>query len=142
MMRAALLLAIALSGCTTQRGALVDVWPQPLTDAVVTVAQGREVFVARELGHCVLCHRVDDLDVAFQGDLGPALDDVGARLSPAQIRLRIIDASRLNPATIMPPYYRTEALHRVSPEHAGRPVLTALQIEQLVRYLSSLESST
>jgi len=52
--------------------------------------------------------------------------------------LRIVDASRLNPNTIMPPYYRTEGLTRVAPTYQGKPVLSAEQIEDVVAYLATL----
>ena len=39
---------------------------------------------------------------------------------------------RLNPDTIMPPYYRTEGLARVAPAYAGKPILDAAQIEDVV----------
>lgn len=102
--------------------------------------EGRRVFTDREAGHCVLCHKVDELKVPFQGNLGPDLSGIGTRLSSGQIRLRIMDASILNPATIMPPYYRTRGLHRVGDAFAGKTALSARQIEQLVAWLSSLEA--
>jgi sulfur-oxidizing protein SoxX len=52
--------------------------------------------------------------------------------------LRIVDASRFNPDTIMPPYYRTEGLIRVAPAFQGKPILTAEQIEDVVAYLATL----
>lgn len=99
-------------------------------------ARGREVFVAREGGHCVLCHRVPGVAVA--GDVGPALDGVGARLSPGEIRYRIVDITRVNPQAVMPAFHRTEGLARVAPAYAGRPVLDAAQVEDLVAFLGSL----
>ena len=52
------------------------------------------------------------------------------------MRLRIVDARRLNPATIMPPYYRVEALTASAPAFRGKPILTAEQIEDVVAYLA------
>ena len=118
-----------------------DAMPEPLTDLArieLTVAAGAAVFVEREQGHCVLCHQVSSLDAPFQGNVGPTMDGIGSRLTPAQIRYRIVDASLLNPDTIMPPYYRTEGLTQVAEEHQGQPALNAEQIEQLVYYLSGL----
>ena len=43
----------------------------------------------------------------------PDLAGTGSRWSEAQLRLRLVDASRLNPQTIMPSYYRTHGLERV-----------------------------
>lgn len=99
-------------------------------------ARGRAVFVAREGGHCVLCHRVPGVAVA--GDVGPALEGVGARLTAAEIRYRIADITRVNAQAAMPAFHRTEGLARVAPAYAGRPVLEAGQVEDLVAYLSGL----
>lgn len=75
------------------------------------------------------------------GDIGPDLAGVGARLSQGQIRLRLVDAARLNPQTVMPPYYRTEGLVRVGAPWRGKTVLTSEQIEDVVAYLASLTTS-
>jgi L-cysteine S-thiosulfotransferase len=53
--------------------------------------------------------------------------------------LRIVDASRTNPQTIMPPYYRAEGLVRVAPAFAGKSILNADQIEDVVAFLSTLK---
>jgi len=49
-----------------------------------------------------------------------------------------VDGSRLNPATIMPSYYRIEGLVRVGAAWRGKPVLSAEQIEDIVAYLATL----
>ena len=103
-------------------------------------ATGREIFVNRTAGHCVLCHRVTSLDVPFQGDLGPDLSTIGERLTATEIRYRIEDVSRVNPATIMPPYYRTESLNQVADAYRGKTVLTRVEIDHLVAYLASLKA--
>jgi len=132
---AVFLLALCAYTATADR---IDATSQPLVSEPGRVAPGREIFVDRAAGQCVLCHRVADLDAPFQGDLGPDLSTIGERLSAAQIRYRIVDVSRLNPATIMPPYYRTESLNQVAQTYRGKTVLTGEQIEHLVAYLSSL----
>ena len=53
-------------------------------------------------------------------------------------RLRLVDASRLNAATIMPSYYRVDGLDRVGTLWRGKPILSAEQIEDIVAYLVSL----
>jgi len=73
------------------------------------------------------------------GDLAPDLSGVGARLSAAQIRLRIVDSSRVNPDTVMPAYFKTEGLQRVAPAFRGKTVLTAQQIEDVVAFLATLK---
>jgi L-cysteine S-thiosulfotransferase len=116
-------------------------------DAILTALDGRAGNAARaltligerRLGNCLICHSLSKSDELFQGEIGPALDGVGGRLSAGQIRLRIVDASRLNPTTPMPPYYRVEDLVNVASEYKGRPVLDAQQIEDIVTYLASLK---
>ena len=99
-------------------------------------ASGRAIVAARET-HCVLCHEVPGL-AGPMGNVGPPLAGVGARLSPAELRLRIVDSTRLNPATVMPSYHRVEGLNRVPPELRGKPVLSAQQVEDVVAYLGTL----
>jgi sulfur-oxidizing protein SoxX len=140
--RQALLPALLLSPLALASGGASDAQPRPLTDLgalTLTAEAGAGVFASRGEGHCVLCHQVDGLDVPFQGDVGPALSGIGSRLTPAQIRYRIVDVSRLNPDTIMPPYFRTDGLHQVATRYQGKPVLSAAQIEQLVHYLAGLK---
>ena len=102
------------------------------------LALGRAVFVDRERGHCILCHRVAQLSERDQGNLGPDLSRIGARLTPAQLRARISDPTRFNPATAMPAYYRTEGLHRVEPSYRGQPVLSAQELDALVAWVATL----
>lgn len=116
-----------------------DAIPARLSEAAGDPARGARLFAAREAGHCVLCHRVAGLEAAFQGTLGPELSDVGARLSPGQMRLRIADPTRLWPDTVMPSYYRVHGLNQVGAEYRGEPILNAQEIEDVIAYLSRLE---
>lgn len=110
-----------------------------LTGGTGSAASGLKIFTERERGHCVLCHAVSSNEAPFQGNVGPDLSAVGARLTPGQIRLRIVDASRTNPETVMPPYYRTEGLNQIATEYIGQTVLKAEEIEDLVAYLTGLK---
>jgi sulfur-oxidizing protein SoxX len=76
--------------------------------------------------------------VQFQGDLAPPLAGAGARWSEGQLRLRVADAHRLNPDTIMPSYLRREGFNRVAPAWRGKSVLDAGEIEDVVAYLRTL----
>ena len=127
---AAVALVAAAAGCagSPHRDAPLG----PAGDA----SRGRAVFAAREGGHCVLCHHAPGM--APHGDVGPSLSGVGSRLSPDEIRFRIVDITRIQPEAVMPAFHRTSALSRVAPSYAGRPVLTAAQVEDLVAYLGSL----
>jgi sulfur-oxidizing protein SoxX len=115
-----------------------DAIPASLTDAKGDPERGRAIVTNRYVGLCLLCHSGPFPEERMQGTLAPDLKGAGARWSEGQLRLRIVDASRLNPATIMPPYYRTDGLNRVAAAFRGKPVLTAEQIEDVVAFLATL----
>jgi sulfur-oxidizing protein SoxX len=114
-----------------------DAIPQSLTGAPGDVTRGRALVVDRS-STCILCHNGPFPEQKFQGDLAPNLAGAGGRWSEGQLRLRLVDASRLNPATIMPSYYRVEGLDRVGQAWRGKPILSAEQIEDMVAYLVTL----
>ncbi len=116
-----------------------DAIPSSLSGAAGDAARGRAIVVDRHVGLCLLCHSGPFPEQRFQGDLAPSLAGVGTRLSAGQIRLRIVDASRVNPQTIMPAYFRTEGLTRVAPSQRGKTVLSAQQIEDVVAFLVTLK---
>jgi L-cysteine S-thiosulfotransferase len=110
---------------------------ESLTGMPGDATRGRALVLERS-STCVLCHSGPFPENRFQGDLAPSLAGAGSRWSEGQLRLRLIDASRLNPATIMPSYYRVEGLVRVGPAWRGKPILSADQIEDMVAYLATL----
>ncbi len=113
--------------------------PESLTGAKGDPVRGRAIVANRQVGLCLLCHRGPFPEERFQGNLAPDLSGAGARWSEAQLRLRIVDSSRINPATIMPAYHRTEGLTRVAPTWRGKPILSAEQIEDVVAFLTTLK---
>jgi sulfur-oxidizing protein SoxX len=115
-----------------------DAIPQPLTETKGDPARGRAIVTQRQTGLCLLCHSGPFPEERFQGTIAPDLAGAGARWSEGQLRLRLVDSSRINPATIMPPYYRIEGLTRVGRAWRGKPVLTAEQIEDVVAFLITL----
>ena len=110
-----------------------------LTDARGDPARGRAIVTNRQVGLCLLCHSGPFPEERFQGNLAPDLAGTGKRWSEGQLRLRIVDSSRINPATIMPAYHRTDGLSRVAPAWRGKPVLSAEQIEDVVAFLTTLK---
>ena len=110
-----------------------------LTGAKGDPARGRAIVVNRQVGLCLLCHSGPFPEERFQGNLAPDLAGAGKRSSEGQLRLRIVDSSRINPATIMPAYHRTEGLARVAPAFRGKLVLSAEQIEDVVAFLMTLK---
>jgi sulfur-oxidizing protein SoxX len=115
-----------------------DAIPQSLTGARGDPARGRAIVANRQVGLCLLCHSGPFPEERFQGNLAPDLTGAGRRSSEGQLRLRIVDSGRVNSATIMPAYHRTEGLARVAPAYRGKPVLSAEQIEDVVAFLMTL----
>lgn len=119
---------------------VADAIPAPLGGLVGDPARGAALVRDRERGNCLICHQGADPSEPFQGTIGPPLRGVGARLDAGQIRLRLVDTSRLNPDTVMPPYFRTEGLRDVAEAYRGRPAFSAQEIEDVVSYLASLRT--
>ena len=114
-----------------------DAIPASLTGTRGDPERGRAIVVARQ-NTCLLCHSGPFPEERFQGNLSPNLKGTGARWNEGQLRLRLVDALRLNAETIMPSYYRVEGLNRVAPAWRGKPILSAEQIEDVVAYLATL----
>lgn len=139
------LLAGALAGWPGLAGAQAlpnvvavgDAIPASLTGNPGDPARGGAIVISRQ-STCILCHSGPFPEVKFQGDLAPDLAGSGSRWSEGQLRLRLVDAKSLNPATIMPSYYRVDGLDRVGAAWRGKPILSAEQIEDVVAYLASL----
>ena len=114
-----------------------DAIPASLTGAAGDPTRGRALVVDRT-STCILCHSGPFPEQRFQGNVAPSLAGTGRRWSEGEIRLRLVDASRLNAATIMPSYYRIDGLSRVGRAWQSKPILTAEQIEDIVAYLVTL----
>ena len=111
--------------------------PVSLTGSPADAERGRALVLVRT-STCILCHSGPFPETRFQGDLAPGLAGAGSRWSESQLRLRLVDAAHFNPATIMPSYYRVDSLARVGTNWRGKPILSALQIEDIVAYLATL----
>jgi sulfur-oxidizing protein SoxX len=114
-----------------------DTIPQSLTGVPGDPERGRAIVGDRQVGLCLLCHQ-GPFPGERQGTLAPDLAGAGARWSEGQLRLRLVDARRLNPATIMPSYHRIDGLQRVGTAWQGKPVLAAQQVEDVVAFLRTL----
>ena len=136
-------LAVLLAACAAPSGrsdeyeVRGDSIPNPLTATPGDASRGRLVVIGRE-GNCVLCHTIPGTGERFMGNVGPPLTGVGARLTPGQMRLRIADPTRVNRAAAMPAYYRVDGLTAVASDFAGKPILTAQQVEDAVAFLQTL----
>jgi L-cysteine S-thiosulfotransferase len=115
-----------------------DAIPISLTGGEGDPTRGRAIVVNRQIGLCLLCHTGPFPEERFQGDLAPDLRGTGSRWTEGQLRLRLVDARKLNPDTIMPPYYSIDGLDRVAAPFRGKAILNAEQIEDVVAFLTTL----
>jgi sulfur-oxidizing protein SoxX len=116
--------------------------PKSLTGAPGDPDKGRDVFIDRKLGNCLGCHAVSELDTEqFHGEVGPPLDEVGDIYTEGELRLRVVNAKKFNPETIMPGFYVNDGLNRVAKDFEGKSILTAEQVEDVVAYLMTLKGS-
>jgi L-cysteine S-thiosulfotransferase len=128
-----MLLLLACAAAEAQIGTMA-----PLADQTGDPARGKEIVLDPERGNCLICHAAPIAEAEFQGDVGPDLAGVGSRYDAGELRLRVVDARRLNPASVMPAYHRTDGLHRVLKEYRGKPILTRQEVEDVVAYLMTL----
>ncbi|ETR75626.1 cytochrome C [Afipia sp. P52-10] len=118
-----------------------DSIPQSLTGTKGDSGRGRAIVADRQVGLCLLCHTGPFPEQRFQGTLAPDLRGAGTRWSEGQLRLRLVDSSKVTPGTIMPAYYRIAGLTRVGAAWQDKPVLTAEQIEDVIAYLMTLKDT-
>jgi sulfur-oxidizing protein SoxX len=112
--------------------------PAALTASPGNPARGSRIV--RDTGNvtCLICHQLPFPDEPDQGAIGPDLAGVGSRLTPAELRLRLVNPKLLDPDTLMPAYYETRGLYRVDRAHVGTTIYSAQDIEDVVAWLSSL----
>lgn len=139
--------ALAFAGLTADAGAQApivryavqgDAIAASLTGRPGDAGHGAELMRDRARSLCSLCHPGPFTDARLSGDIAPSLADVGARLTPEQIRLRVVDMRALNPDTPMPSFHGIPDAPRVAALWRERPVLSADEVEDIVAYLSSL----
>lgn len=101
---------------------------------------GRETFADRKKGNCLACHVNADLsEQLFHGEVGPELNGAADRWSTEQLRAIVVNSKLVfGEQTIMPGFYTTELGARVDEKHAGKTVLSAVEVEDVVAYLTTL----
>ena len=113
---------------------------EPLCGLQGDSRRGREVVADAHLGNCLACHQLPIPEEDFHGTLGPPLQNVAARYTESQLRMRIVDAQHTNPATIMPGFYADpRRANRVMDDYWGKTFLGAQQVEDVVAYLKTLK---
>jgi sulfur-oxidizing protein SoxX len=112
--------------------------PASLTGTAGDPANGKKVAIDRKKGNCLACHAMPIPEEQFHGDIGPDLGDVGANLSDATLRLRLVDSKAINPDTIMPAFLMTGKT-RVLKKFEGKTILTPQEVEDVIAYLLTLK---
>jgi sulfur-oxidizing protein SoxX len=107
--------------------------PQSLTGKPGDAARGRTLLVKRGSANCLTCHSIKDKEMQPGGTRGPALDGVGAALTPAQLRLSVVDFSRITRGAAMPSFHKSGVIG------GDKPTLSAEEVEDVVAYLASLK---
>lgn len=144
LMSAALMVFLCAASASAQQPITLELvdgaLPNSLADAPGNPDAGKKVFLTRTLGNCLACHQVTSLkSEEFHGEFGPSLDGVAGRYTEAQLRLIVADAKRIFSGTVMPAFYKNDGLNRVRPEFAGKTILSAPQVEDVVAFLKTLK---
>ena len=94
--------------------------------------------VTRQTSTCTLCHAGPFPNPHLQGTVGPDLQGVGARLRADEIQERLMDASKMNPDTVMPSF-GTVGGRRVGAQWQGKPILSPQEIADATAFLAGLK---
>lgn len=148
-LRALAVAAVALYSATAMAGEIApaDVKiddhkvAESVSGAPGNAEEGAKIFKDAKGGNCLACHAnkamIKDL---FHGNVGPALDGAGTRYAPEQIRAILVNSKAVfGPETTMPGFYSLEVGANVRKDLAGKTVLTAQQVEDVVAYVSTLK---
>ena len=101
--------------------------------------KGKKLATNRKKGNCLACHSMPIPEQAFHGNIGPDLKGISSRYSEGELRLRIVNPKVLNSETIMPAFYKADGFNRVMKKFAGKTIITAQEVEDIVAYLMTLK---
>jgi sulfur oxidation c-type cytochrome SoxX len=74
---------------------------------VADATRGWRVLLEQRLGNCVACHSIPNEQgkkTGIQSTFAPPLDGVASRYNPETLRQWVVDARKINPDTLMPPF--------------------------------------
>ena len=114
---------------------------EPLTSTPGNPEAGADVFKNRGLGNCLACHANAQMaQEQFHGTVGPPVDGAGSRWEPAQLRAIVANSKAVfGSETVMPGFYSLEVGAKIGDDYAGKTILTAQQVEDVVAYLATLK---
>ena len=113
---------------------------QSLTGQPGDPAAGRKVFLNRKQGNCLACHMNSDMpEQSFHGEVGPTMDGVADRWAEAELRAIVSNSKNVFEGTIMPAFYIDSGYERPAEKFAGKSILTAQQVEDVIAYLMTLK---
>ena len=123
-----------------------DEIPQPLKNAqgqslVGDAGRGAYIIQHPDKASCLLCHRIQPLNLPFQGTIGPDLSTVGSRYTAAQLRFRLMNPQAINPNSPMPSYWRRQGFNQIDPKYQGASVYSAQELEDVISYLLTLTTT-
>jgi L-cysteine S-thiosulfotransferase len=113
---------MSLAGCAQQSAALSD--QATTASRTASLEQGWRILFDQRQGNCSACHSIPDqkgTKTGIQSTFAPALDGVASRYSTEQLRQWVVDARKINPNTLMPPFGAMLSAQQVT------DVLAALQ---------------
>ena len=112
----------------------------PIASFPDTISEGKKLTFDRKKGNCLACHAMPIPEQQFHGETGPTLYGVGNRLSEGELRLQLVNSKVTNEDTLMPSFYRTFGFNRPLKKFAGKSILTAQEVEDIVAYLKTLKT--
>ena len=119
-----------------------------LTGKAGDMAAGENVMTSRKKGNCLACHVIEKLKpkaaanpgkYADMGLVAPPLDGAADRYTAGELRMLLVNATKVFPDTIMPMFYTAEGLHRVRGKFKGKTVLKAQEVEDVLAFLLTLK---
>jgi sulfur-oxidizing protein SoxX len=94
---------------------------------------GFDIMTNKLSGNCLACHDLPGVS-GMPSNFGPSLRGVGARRTQDELLQWVVDARKINPETLMPPFGSSEGLSKVIQK---RNLLSSTQIEKVVSTLQS-----
>jgi len=112
-----------------------------LTGTAGDPAAGRDVFANRKKGNCLACHQTtDQSEQQFHGEVGPTMDGVAERYEAPALRAILVNSKTvLGDETIMPGFYSLQLGVRIADKFAGKTILSAQEVEDVIAYLQTLK---